>query len=208
MSCYKLKIHYFFVLFFGGFIVFLINASDVHAISVGVSPPKLMFRDENSSQSFVIFNPNNETLQFSVKSSDDYLRFSTNSGKLKPMSSVKIKAEVSRVKELFQGTYEDIVLISVYKDNSNAFKSSAAIKTLLNITQNISMVDYYYDNTSLKFDDYISNRSIAESTGRSSLLGKITGFSVFDSSLKGNVWVGLGLVALLIVLLYLFVKEG
>ncbi len=222
MSEDNLHKYHVFSLFFGFFLCsmmfFSICSASVSATSIGVSPPKLEFGNENLSKSFVIFNPNNETLIFSVKSQNNYLIFSALSkktqpsyilnGKLKPLSSTNINASLNRNREFFQGEYKDLVFVSVYKDSSNTFKNNIGIKVLLNVTQNLSKVDYYYDNTSFMFDNEISDSSIVQNSSKTSFMSKFTGFSIFDSSLKGNVWVGLALVGLLIVLLYLFIKEG
>ncbi|MBT4541032.1 hypothetical protein HOC35_05955 [Candidatus Woesearchaeota archaeon] len=201
------KLIYFFVFFICSILVLLVSINVVLATSIGVSPAKIFLENESVNKSITIININNKTLNFELKSNEALLSFIPSHGKLKKNTNSKITVIINPNIDIQQGNYDELIIVSVF--NKGNLKNSVGIKAMVNITKNISSVDYYFVNGGL--EDNYNNNSLSnqeDNTNDTKVGNLITGMGIFyNGKIKGNDFVNLGIIALLIVLLYLFIRE-
>jgi len=196
---------YIIILFF----VLSMIIAIVDATSIGVSPATLKL-NETENKTLFIFNSNNATLQFTLKSIEGFVVFDSSKGKLKPNSKKQIKVMINPTLDFSKGIYNDTILVEVFKNKKSNFKNGVGINVKLDVTKDTNGVDYYFFNESgIDLDNLsVLNGSLNESEQNKGLPNFITGMTIFyDGNIKGKEWVNLVVVAVLIMLLYLFVRE-
>ncbi|MFH1439339.1 MAG: hypothetical protein ABIG89_02155 [Candidatus Woesearchaeota archaeon] len=195
-------------------IILSICASAAIAASIGVSPAKIYLETvhDTLNQSIFIFNSNEEDMFFSLNSMNGFVSFSSSDGKIKKNSNQQIIVFINPTLDFSKGIYEDIILISAFKNKKSNFKNNIGVMAILNITHDINAVEYYFvDSGSLNN----SNGSIElnklinlDDNDKTKLSNLITGMSIaYNKNIKGSGLFNLCVVAVLIILLYLFVKE-
>lgn len=212
-------------LLLAGFLLFILiiiflNPLLSYAIPIGISPVKI-YLNESLNKTLTILNPNNETVYFTVKSTNNFISFNNAKGKIEEKNEGKIKSNSRESIVVFinpylsfeKGVYDDIVLVNAFENKNANFKNSIGIKAVLNITKDINATDYYfYDvnndtNREINLDDTKENQKLKElkNTTNSNL---ITGMAVFyNGNIKDNNWINLIVVIIFITALYFFVKE-
>ena len=197
----------FFIIVF--FLVLSIIIAIVDATSIGVSPAKIFFENETVNKTLFILNSNNATLYFTLKTDESFVVFDPADGKLKPNSKKQIKVMIDPTQDFSKGIYNDIILVGAFKNEKNSFKNGVGIKVKLNVTKDIIGVDYYFFNESFVDLDNFSDpaETLNETDPGKGLPNLITGMAVmYNTNVKGKEWVNLIVVAVLIMLLYLFVR--
>lgn len=176
----------------------------VYATSIGVYPEKIFFDNVTNKsidkKELMIINPNNESVYFSISAAEDMIDFSLKEGRINKNNRKRINV-YPKFEEISKGIYEDIAIVTVSKSKKNNFKNGIGVKVVLNVTEDISNFSYYFENIS---EYYAEEGNITNTTKG---LGLITGFSVLYNKTKGNAFVNLAIVALIILLLYYFTRE-
>ena len=97
--------------------LFLLLIKSAYGVGIAVSPNKLNFDFENRERQFMIYNPNNFTVEysFSMKYNNDLFEFIPDEIKIKSNSYEKIKIRLNEGAKIED--YEDIIYI---KDGSNS----------------------------------------------------------------------------------------
>ena len=198
------SIIFFFTVLIISLIILLLNINLALASSIGVSPAMLIFENESINRSITIINTNNESLSFDVKSKNDLLGFKPENGKLKQNSNLIIDVYFNPHIDMVNGSYEDIIFVTVFKQGN--LKNSVGIKVFLNISKNISSVEYYLMAQTF-YDKNITKSEFISEKGK--LGNLITGMSVFyDGELKGNSFISIIIIGIIILCLYLLIKEN
>ena len=185
-------------------LILAVLSTPVNAAGIGVSPPMIFLENESVNQTLWIINSNNESFDFEVSSTNNFLDFSSDNGKLPKLGKKSISVTLNKKQGFDNKTYEDIILISISK-NKNSVKNSIGVKAKLNITKKINPIEFYFINGSL--DNGYSNIT-ANASLKDTKQNLITGMSVFfNTKVKNNPIINVILVGVLIFLLYLFIKE-
>lgn len=164
----------------------------------------LVFENESINRSITIINTNNESLSFDVKSKNDLLGFKPEKGKLKQNSNLIIDVYFNPHIDMVNGSYEDIIFVTVFKQGN--LRNSVGVKVDLNISKNISSVEYYLINQTYNDGNITYNGSVLENGKFGNL---ITGMSIFyDGKLKGNSFISVFIIGIIILCLYLLIKEN
>ncbi|MBS3122961.1 hypothetical protein J4434_08840 [Candidatus Woesearchaeota archaeon] len=196
-------------LFFILIIIFL-NPLLSYATAIGISPAKI-YLNESVNKTITLMNPNNETVQFTLTSMNDAVAFNKINGKIKAYVKESIIVLINPQKSFEKGVYDDIILVSAFRNKDANFRNSIGIKVLLNITKDINATDYYfYDDFGNETIEKLIDNSTSDSERNQTIKPSnlITGMAVFYSGkIKDNNWVNLIVVVIFIVALYFFVKE-
>jgi hypothetical protein len=198
------KLIYFFTFLIISIILFLFNLNLVFAASIGVSPAMLILENESINKSITIINTNNESLDFEVKCKNNMFEFIPNVGRLKKNSNLIVKVFLNPYLDLINGSYDDLIFVTVSKKGN--LKNGVGIKASINLTKDISSVEYYFVNETSK-ENITKNINILENKDK--LGNLITGMNVlYNGKIKGNAFVSVIFVGIIIWMLYLLVREN
>lgn len=94
-------------------LLFLILPS-VFATSIAISPPSIEINEEQTNNSFILMNPNNQDINFSIKSTSADILLEEISGIIKANSNKRINFQTSSLKQ------DSYIIISFESSNSIA----------------------------------------------------------------------------------------
>lgn len=173
-----------------------------NALSIGVSPAVISFDEihyvKNNEKDFVIFNWNNDSVYFNVRSENGFVDFAEYEGRIKKrdMKNINVKLKEN---QLDSGNYHDIIWVSILKNKKDKLSKSIGIKVEINISKNIYEDDKYAEE----------ERGKTEATEGIEGAESITGLSVFKNKVgkvKNNIIVGGIMLTIILLLLYYITK--